>query len=117
MLAAAEAAGHTYSGPIDLAWPTADPSGDGRTDAPEESPGIKVDPSAQTIPAPGEPPRPSDAPKIEGVPQYKVLGQKDHSTSAKFNLSGWKKSSTSMPQGLGCQDRRRRDRAVPRRRP
>ena len=78
---------HTDAVPIELAWPAADPPPAAAAvhEAHDEAAGIKVDASATGGPAPGEPPRPSDAPKIDGILQYKVLGQKDHSTSAKFN--------------------------------
>ncbi len=80
--AAVDVSGHAEAVPIDLAWPTIEaPGGAAHTD----EAGAKDEAAAPPAPASDEPPRPSDAPKTEGIPQYKVLGQKDHSTTAKFN--------------------------------
>jgi hypothetical protein len=72
---------HPDAVPIDdLAWPTQDAHG---VVAGTAAGGAEA--SQEAAAAALEPVRPADLPKTEGVMQYKVLGQSDHSASGKFN--------------------------------
>jgi hypothetical protein len=67
----------------DLAWPTQDAPG--VAGAMGGGVGGGENAAQETAAAAMEPVRPADQPKVEGVLQYKVLGQSDHSASGKFN--------------------------------
>ena len=66
----------------DIVWPTleANPGGQG-TEAAAAAPGAGAPPSDAPAPRPSDLPRPTD-----GTLQYKVLSQKDHSSSGKVNF-------------------------------
>jgi hypothetical protein len=65
----------------DLSWPTQDATGAAGVTGAAGGEHAAQDAAPTSL----EPVRPADQPKVEGVMQYKVLGQSDHSASGKFN--------------------------------